>query len=458
MWTGQILNGFAVTFLALLAMRIHHSPWSGVFALLIGGLLVPMPMYYVNWGRYTQLAGQAILPAAIYLAWVTLDAKTTDRRLVALSWLAWGGLALAHYRVLIFGALFFPAYFILFARRAGLRRLIARTFWMGLGAGLLFLPWFIHAYAGQFLTIFARQMTRPPSQLSDYVRQANSIGDIFAFLPAIVWLSLPVLTGWGLFRRNWGVALVSLWWFLVFLAANPGWLNLPGTLTLSNFAVFIAAYFPASIIIGGMAGWLLGRIQRPLKSSGSSNDLTKSPISPWVYAILLSVIALSIGLWGTQKRLQDTKPALHALVTRPDLHAAAWLDENTPKNAHLLINSFFAFNDLAIVGADGGWWLPLLAGRKITVPPLNYISEQGPFPNYSQWVNHLIRQIIDKGIDDPETIEMLQERRITHIYVGQRQGTINSPGPLLSLEQLLASPHFNLVYQQDRVWIFEFSP
>ena len=36
-----------------------------------------MPMFYINWGRYTQLIGQIILPATalildgIYLNWMT---------------------------------------------------------------------------------------------------------------------------------------------------------------------------------------------------------------------------------------------------------------------------------------------------------------------------------------------------------------------------------------------------
>ncbi len=73
LWTGQILNVLAVACLYPLAVRIGRSPWAGILAVLVAGLLSPMPMVYVNWGRYTQLAGQVILPIAMYLVWELLS-------------------------------------------------------------------------------------------------------------------------------------------------------------------------------------------------------------------------------------------------------------------------------------------------------------------------------------------------------------------------------------------------
>ena len=93
LWMGQVLNGLAVLALYPLGTRIGGNRWAGVTAVLIGGLLSPMPMGYVNWGRYTQLAGQAILPAAIWLSWVALDSPKRDWRVMALAWVALGGLA-----------------------------------------------------------------------------------------------------------------------------------------------------------------------------------------------------------------------------------------------------------------------------------------------------------------------------------------------------------------------------
>jgi hypothetical protein len=65
---GQIVNALAILTLYPLAERLWNgNRWAGVGAVLVGGLLSPMPAFYVNWGRYPQLLGQAILPVAIWL-------------------------------------------------------------------------------------------------------------------------------------------------------------------------------------------------------------------------------------------------------------------------------------------------------------------------------------------------------------------------------------------------------
>ncbi|MGW8145010.1 MAG: hypothetical protein ACWGN2_11485, partial [Anaerolineales bacterium] len=53
LWAGQILNIFAIIVLYPLALSIGKSRWAGIIAVLIAGLISPMPMFYTNWGRYT---------------------------------------------------------------------------------------------------------------------------------------------------------------------------------------------------------------------------------------------------------------------------------------------------------------------------------------------------------------------------------------------------------------------
>lgn len=462
LWTGQLINILAVLALYPLTLRLSANRWAGVGAVLVAGLLAPMPMYYLNWGRYTQLAGQVILPAAISLAWLALEnavsgEKATPgesiwsrwRRLLPLSaaptiliWLLWGGLALTHYRVLIFGIPFFAAFFLLKATKIGWKTLLAKMLWLGAGAGALFLPWFLHTFAGKILLIFSTQLTTPAQAVAVSTQQYNSIGDLTSYLPLFVWLLLPISLLWGLWRKNKSVALMGLWWLLILLAANPQWLRLPGEGALSNFAVFIAAYIP----VGALAGFLLGQVESEKWKVGSGNIL----------ALVMLVLVLGMAVWGARQRLKDFQPAPHALAVRPDIRAATWIRENTPQDARFLVNSMFAYGDTVIVGTDGGWWLPLLAQRQTTLPPLNYSSEQGPRPDYVQWINALTTEIQNKGIAHPDVLALLRERGVTHVYIGQRQGRVNYGGPyVLELQQLLANPNFRLVYHQDRVWVFE---
>jgi hypothetical protein len=280
------------------------------------------------------------------------------------------------------------------------------------------------------------------------VQEYNGVGNLSSYLPAWLWLLLPVSIIWGLWRREKGVALISLWSFLILLAANPQWLRLPGEGALTNFAVFIAAYIPVSVL----AGYLLGQV-----TSYKWKD--ESARKSLALTLLVSLSVFVVGILGARQRLSDLQVVQDALVTRPDIRAAEWIQQNTPQDARFLVNSFFAYNDSSIVGSDGGWWLPLLARRQTTLPPLNYSSERGPRPDYVLWVNTLTTEIQNKGIEHPDVLALLRARGIAYVYSGQRQGRVNYGGPdILEPEQLLASPNFRLVYHQDRVWIFKIVP
>jgi hypothetical protein len=438
-WVGQILNGLAVLALYPLAVRISGSRWAGVVAVLVAGLLVSMPMYYTNWGRYTQLAGQAILPAAVLITWIALESPRRNWRLAAVGWLVVGGLALTHYRVLIFYVIFVLAWALLSLRPTTWPRTLSRVAWVGVGAAVLFLPWFVHTYAGEIIRNFGYQLSTPPDQLPAFALEYNTAGDIFFYLAPALWLLLLIAIAAGLWQRRRGVLVMSLWWFLLLIATNPAWLRLPGTGAVSNFALFLAAYIPAGVLIGDLCGYLMSRLEK----------------RRWL-SVIAVLLVVGVGLGGVREHMSDVQATQYALLTRPDLRAMAWIQENTPQEATFLVNSFFAYGGSAIVGSDGGWWLPLLAGRANTVPPLNYGTEHGARPGYREWINELTQQLQGEKIEDQATLAMLQEHKVTHVYIGQRQGRVNYSGPdVLDPVALLGSEHYRLVYHLDRVWVFE---
>ena len=438
-WVGQILNGLSVLALYPLAVRVSKSRWAGVGAVLVAGLLSPMPMFYVNWGRYTQLIGQVILPVAVLVTWSALEAPRRNRRLVVLAWIAAGGLALTHYRVLVFYASFVLAWMLLAIGRFPWRRILARVAWVGTGAGVLFLPWFVNTLLGETMDSLWQYLSTAPSQLSSFARQYNEIGDLARYLGPVGWLLLAIAVAVALWRRRRGALMMALWWFLLLILTNPEWVHLPGSGVIGNFTLFIAAYIPASVFIGDLTGWLVYR-WRPRRYLGAA----------------LVLLMIGLGVAGARTRMGDVQAHQHAMVTRPDVRAVAWVRENTPEDAKFWINSFFAYGGSVIVGSDGGWWLPLLAERSNTVPPLNYDLEEEMWPGYQEWVNDLTGQLQEAGIDEPQTLASLKERGVTHVYVGQRQGRVNYGGPhVLDPETLLQSRHYRPVYHQDRVWVFE---
>jgi hypothetical protein len=338
---------------------------------------------------------------------------------------------------------------------------LKQTLWHAFGAILLFLPWSVRIFKGKLPVILSRQITASAKRVATSVNTQPLSVDLQAYLPAFLWVILLLALGWALWRHNRLIALISVWWLLIIFAANPHWFGLPGTDNINNFAVLIAFYIPAGLIIGDSVGCIIAGMKPAQSGTGNilvGANLGEDHSRPWVKSVLWIILVVLAGgacLWGARFRLRDIKPAQYSLVTREDMEAIAWMEDNLAKNQRILVNSFFSFGDTLVAGSDAGWWLPLLAKQQTTLPPLNYGMEQGPFPGYRQWINELTAEIQARGIDDPQVLEMLAERGITHVYIGQQQGMVNNPDPLIKAESLLTSPHYKQVFNLDQVRVFE---
>jgi len=459
LWVGQVLNGLAVLAVAPLALRLSPNRWAAVGAVLVTGLLSPMPMYYVNWGRYTQLAGQVILPAAILLMWRMLEEPVLRRPSLVLASLVWGGLALTHYRVLIMALLFFVLVYGLAVIQNRWRSATLASLALGLGAGGLFLPWFIRVFEGNILAIAGARITTPAAQISDFSREYNAVGNPSFYLSWPLWIGLVFVLIWGGAMRRRDAALVGLWSVAVLIAANPDWLGLPGVGVINNFTVFIAAYIPAGCLIGAGLGWSADMFKRDLCSRDLDALRWTKRIQPAISPILI-IITVAAGLWGVRQRFADRQLAQYAMVTYPDLRAIEWIKTHTPPDARFLVNSFFAYGGSVIVGSDAGWWLPLLVGRTTTLPPITYsVEDSSVRPDYRAWINAMTTAIEMHGLGAPSTVAMMRERGLTHVFIGQRLGRVGytGPGPM-DPHQIVGYPGFRLVYHEDQVWIFEIVP
>ncbi len=452
-WTGQMLNILAIISLAPLAIRLGRSRWAGVLAILLAGLLFQMPNFYTNWGRYTQLAGQVILVPAIWLIWSFFEEKLKIWPAIIGLWLIFAGLAMTHYRVTIMAGTFILAYWLLFARKENFRQLLSRTVLIISGSLVIFLPWFLRAFSSELVSWFNNMLTLRMPQAGNTASQAGEFGNLTVFLSAYFWIVFIFFIAWGLWRKEKGVALITVWWSITFLAANPAWLGFPGKDILNSFAVLIAIYIPASILIGAGITW--GAQQAwALLSPQATNSAKQRTVPLWISITLILILTVT-ALVGSRKRLYDINFRQHALAARPDIRASAWIRQNTAEDASFLVNTMFAYDNTLVVGLDGGWWLPLLAGRRTSLPPLTYPIEKGPVEDYRTWVNQLPAEILAKGITHPEVLDLLEKRGYDYIYIGQQQGSVNSSGTFLDIDLLVADPRFNPVYHQDRVWIFQ---
>ncbi len=450
---GQVMNILAVMALYPLAKMVSDNRWAGLAAILVGGLLLSLPNGYTNWGRYTQLTGQVLLPSTVLAVWMLMNPIPPGKedirdnknilRILVFGWVVWCGLALIHIRVVVFAAAAIPFVFFLNVHKNSFYKKLLTIVLLAIGALILFLPWLPNILEGQLGNLITHYLRTPVNSTAGAsIQDADAIRDVFSFLPAWAWIGMLITIGWGLWNRNKNVLWISSWWMLILLTANPGWLGIPGSGAITNFALLIAFYIPASSLIGGGAGW----IQNIVEQKAGQKKILKTSF--------LLLLAFAI-LWGIRLRVADIDAQQNSLSGSPDLKAADWIRENVPEESRFYVNSFFAYGGTLVVGSDGGWWLPLIASRSTTLPPLTYGIEPGPVDDYIAYVNFLVMEVQRQGITDPDVINLFKEYGVTHIYIGQQQGSVNAPpGSQIDVNELLESRFFKPIYHTDRVWIF----
>lgn len=457
---GQILNALAPLMAYPLTVRLGGGRWAGVLAVLLGSLWSPMPMTYVNWGRYTQLAGMILLAAAATLTVDVLDDKRS-RAAASSKWLsgkgacdrlseenrwswqsglltaiALAGLALSHYRVAMMYAMFLLAVLPVWTFTAWRQSRPVWSPWVrmaacGLMAGVLAAPWLPRLWHGLLLKTLAKLMAGG-SDVAYFRTAFNLVGDVLTYVPPHLLILAGLGAAWGLIHRQRGALVVVLWVLLLVILANPHVVGLPGTGVVNNFAILISLYLPLSVLAGDLMGALAELVSARFRGA----------------EIALAVVILAVALAGADRRLDDLDYR-YRLVTAEDLQAMSWIREHTPPDAKFLVNGFFAFGGYTVVGSDAGWWIPYLTERANTVPPVVYTLEETNDPAYVSRVAEFYQQLTSHPLDSPETLRLLASEGVTHVYIGAVGGELLDP------QALQRSPAYRVVYQKDGVWIFE---
>ncbi len=459
-WTGQILNVLAVIALYPLAVRLAKGQhWAGVGAVLAAGLMSTMPAFYFNWGRYAQLAGQVILPAAL---WMLLDVvethtvqrhagyfKTLDWRKIILAGAVLGGMVMYQYRTPFFYLTFLMAWVLgwwLPVWRFNAQRWLGGVVIVGLVGVtgiLIFLPWGLRILSTQVGDLAISEATR--SAIWENVKvDYQNWRDVFRYLPAPV--TGVALAGWlwSLLRREWLVFSLGLW--AAWLATIYSWnlIGVPGAQQVSSFAVLIGLYMPGSLLFG----WMVGQV-------GEASKRWK------VVESLLVLVIAGAGVWYAWEQRTIAEPQTYTMVTRPDARAMDWIRNETETESLFLVEGFRAFYNTTAVGSDAGWWIPLLAGRDNTMPPLYALGSEVPLDSsYSTEIVETVAALETTTLDTTAGLALLCELGVSHVYIGQLQGLVGLTwlNQLYTPQELLDEPAYQLVYQDDRVYIFELQP
>lgn len=444
---AQLINALAIFALFPLATRLSAgNRWAGIVAILVAGLLSPLPAGYVNWGRFAQLAGQAVLPVAIWLTWDILAADRISKRKVFLAALVITGMLLNYYRMFFYFGTFLLVLVLFWYLPAHWKQYQS---WVKHGLALmaiiivtilLVLPWLVHV-SGSTLAAAVGSAVSTETQLEVLRAEYLTWKSIQIFVPypllaiaAIAWLI-------SLVRRQWLVSILLVW--VVLLAAVPAsiLLHLPGANLMQSFAILIALYIPLGLLIGSGAGWLVEELVDRYRVAGKTTAI---------------ILIVGIALLGAYWQRGIIQPMTYSMVTRPDLRAMNWIKESTPPEARFLVEGFRISSGLSIVGSDAGWWIPLFTGRANTMPPQYAILNEKPDPtDLNQRLVNLVNLLENFSPASTEGFDGLCREGITHVYIGQGQGLVGLPArQLFTPEMFMNSPGFNMVYAQDRVRIF----
>jgi hypothetical protein len=431
---GQALLALAPVACYALTRELAGRRLPALGAALVIGCWSYMPAYYASWGRYPQMAGLLLLPGAMVAIWRVATAPDTGWRDRVLAAILVAGLLLTHYRV---SALLLP-WIVLALLRLLWRPRRAALFaavWAAAIALILAAPW-LWRLLGQFAAQFTDQ----------YGSLAAGPGEVDAWPTVLLthrWT--PYLLGgavvglaWAAVRRCWPVVRFGLWAGLCTLIPNLHWLGLPDVWLVNNTTVAISFWLPAGVLTGYLLGDLarlagahLQRLHRGASRRGHTRGL------------LGAAMVLALALWGSWLHL-DVVNASTVIVQPEDVVAAEWVRAELPPDAVVLINSTHWSNS-ARRGSDGGWWLPLLANRQVTLPSLLYIQGHRRRALEINAFASAVEQAPDYC--DAGFVTTLREAGVTHVYVGAKGGPLTPA----RLESCLA---YVTLYRQGPVRVY----
>ena len=483
---GQVLNAAASPLAYLLTTRLvrsgpgRHSPSAfpvapvaGVLAACLTAFVSLLPFYYTNWGRYTQLAGQLLLVAAL-VTWIEVIEQAGEVGtagngrlrpvwpLVALSAILTLALMLTHYIVTVWAALMVSVYIVIsLARRASLRTGLTMLMPAATGAGLaliIALPWIRNT--------FSSRLGQNAAELGSGALDAARIAALTTLGPVTPFYVrgwMLILAGLGvifaLAQRRWRITLLALWVLVILLTITPQTLGLPGAGNIDQFTGYIALYVfilpAAGYAVAAFVEWVVlrvGQIRPTLRLSRSAITLGSAAVT------------VLIGAWSATWQPSIIEPS-QQMLTAADAHAMTWIRENIPPDARFVVNMFPAYAGTLVAGSDGGWWISLLTRRATTLPPITYGTERFERDSFYVSTNTLAQNLRGRALTDgtplaitlttPQNIARLRDAGVTHVYIGANA----TPGPdkadHIDVTALRQSSAFRLIYDHDGVLIFQ---
>ena len=421
-----VLNGAVAATAALAAERWAGNRRAGVIAAAIVGLIAASPFALLSWGRFTQTTGLFFLAAAllaVIVVWERAD-WIFPSLLIA-------GLIFSHYRA--------AALFVLYVALAGAMTILQRR-WnktrdlavLGIISAALAAPWIVRVAWVSYDPFGLTPSLHILEGVSDLQRLGSPVLSFVTNWPLLIASGLCAILVW-LKKPTDNLSRVLVIWCLAL--AGRVLITPPfGLLTsLSDrITVLLSLAVPIGILAGLGCDWLWSafahRRRRPARAA--------------IFVALFS--AMTVGLLNLPRLLTEESSAC---VGPADLETMDWIEQNIPKDALFLVDTLdFDWAPGWVVGSDAGGWIPLLAHRATTVPPMIYSVEWGDPPVLTANLEASQAFLASKTRGTPALEEILDRYPITHIYAQHQL-------PLLA--DLAKERRLRSIYRQDRSWVFE---
>lgn len=416
--TALVLNGSIAGIAGLLSERITGNRRAAVIAAALVGLVMVSPFCLLRWSRFTQTTGTLFLVASL---WVVL-ARKEDRTAWVVPVLLTTGMIVSHYRVALFGAVCLAVLGGMHILQGDWKRIRELTL-IGLFSLVLSAPWFVRAVWTQY-DPYALRMTYPVlGDYNDLERVEEIVLSFATNLPVIY--ALILLAGIRLISREadrrlewvfvvWGIILVGGGVLFPQITGRHFWELTTASLTLS---------IPVAILIGAWAHdvWdaMIGKLRLAVRG----------------VLITASVGGIVSGVYYLPNVVYTAQPYI-----RPgDLVVMEWIKSNTPEDALFLVDSLqFDWSPGWVVGTDSGYWIPLLARRASTLPPMIYPLEWGDLSRLSGRVEITHRMWLGQKMDNASPDQILSRYGVTHVMAGYESNLIRSGAWLsdLGLEEV----------------------
>jgi hypothetical protein len=450
LYAAQFLNGLAIVgvFLVLDKMCGRIGAIAGAA---IAGLISFQPAFYVNYGRYTQLAAQTVLLTAWLVTWRTVrawrDRAPGSPFSAPISYAVLAGVLnasvfLLHFRV---AALYLPFLGILVLHEFfhSHRQKQARGFLLGVTAIGLVSLLLVSPAVWKALQVYSqnRVADRVTASVVSESELAMARLAYFQFplrswprFAAPVWLLLMALAS-AVFAslRGSRVAVAALAWTAAMIMIGGAYrINIRLLEIVNMGAVALMLYLPISLALGAGVEEILRRIQ-PIRRE---------------HALAIFLLMLTAASFvGSHTEVMRIEPYRH-FVTDGDLAAMTWIRENTPPDALFAINTYFWVPYSAPMGTDGGYWIPYCTGRPTTASCSIFDLGDKDYVKRIIQMSSTSRRLAQTN----DALDDLRAVGVRYVYVGVKG---NFDGPGFVPETIVRAPGVKAVYRKWGVTILQ---